>query len=232
MADPRSPGGTRALRRWTMGRRLMRRPAAVVLVLSLGLVALPMATAASAAGATTDRVSVTSTGGEANAYSQLDGGSGLSAPMDAMWSSPRPPRTWLPHRRQVACSLRDRVANTTELISVSYTGAPANGSSYEATISPDGRYVAFTSTATDLIDPSTGFSDTNASPDVYLRDLDDPTSGAARIVSVSSSGAQGNDGSGPAIDQQRRSVHRVRILRDEPRYGDLGHEREQRCLPP
>ncbi len=79
--------------------------------------------------------------------------------------------------------------------------------SYEATISPDGRYVAFTSTATDLIDPSTGFSDTNASPDVYLRDLDDPTSGATRIVSVSSSGAQGNDGSErPSISSDGRYI--------------------------
>jgi uncharacterized repeat protein (TIGR01451 family) len=56
--------------------------------------------------------------------------------------------------------VRDRVAGTTERISLDSAGDEAPGGGDEPAISPDGRYVAFT----------TSDFDENFSPDVYLRD--------------------------------------------------------------
>jgi len=61
--------------------------------------------------------------------------------------------------------VRDRAAGTTERISVSSTGQQANGDSFFASISADGRFVAFVSWA-DNIAPG----DTNGCSDVFLRD--------------------------------------------------------------
>lgn len=47
--------------------------------------------------------------------------------------------------------LRDRSAGTTRRLTVTADGTPANGASYHPTISSDGRYVAFWSSATDLV---------------------------------------------------------------------------------
>ena len=77
------------------------------------------------------------------------------------------------------------IADTTELvelISVSTTGTVGNSSSGGAALSPDGRFVAFTSFADNLV---TG--DTNAAPDVFLRDR---ACGTTTRVSVSSAGLQ------------------------------------------
>jgi Tol biopolymer transport system component len=76
----------------------------------------------------------------------------------------------------------DLAGNTPLLISVAKGGAPANGISYSPTISSDGRYTAFVSQASNLVD-----GDTNNSADVFLYDR---TSGDTRRVSVSSSGEQ------------------------------------------
>ncbi|MEN4030122.1 MAG: hypothetical protein PQ975_05955, partial [Methanobacterium sp.] len=62
--------------------------------------------------------------------------------------------------------VRDRLLNTTTLVSVSSTGEQGNGDSSQPSISADGRYVAFTSYATNLV---TG--DTNGVSDVFVRDL-------------------------------------------------------------
>lgn len=57
----------------------------------------------------------------------------------------------------------------TELVSVNAAGtASGNGHSVSATISDDGRYVCFVSSATDL---APGVTDTNSVEDVYVRDL-------------------------------------------------------------
>ena len=50
-----------------------------------------------------------------------------------------------------AVYVRDRVAGSTERISVSSSGSPAGGDSADATISADGRLVAFSSYADDLV---------------------------------------------------------------------------------
>jgi hypothetical protein len=80
--------------------------------------------------------------------------------------------------------LRDRQSGTTERVSVATGGAQGNSQSYEASISADGRFVAFTSTATNLV-----ANDTNSAWDAFLRDRQ---SGTTVRVSVSTSGVQGN----------------------------------------
>jgi Tol biopolymer transport system component len=62
--------------------------------------------------------------------------------------------------------VRDVDSDATTLVSVSTTGAPGNGSSSEPGISADGRYVLFTSSATDLTSDGTG-----ANGAIYVRDL-------------------------------------------------------------
>ncbi len=61
--------------------------------------------------------------------------------------------------------VRDRVAHTTRMVSLSTAGAIANNTCQIATISSDGRYVAYETMATNLDSP-----DTNANWDIYLRD--------------------------------------------------------------
>ena len=62
--------------------------------------------------------------------------------------------------------IRDRVAGTTTLVSVSTNGGPANGASTDPVMTPDGRFVAFISSASNLVP-----NDTNGIPDVFVRDL-------------------------------------------------------------
>lgn len=80
--------------------------------------------------------------------------------------------------------VRDRTTGMTERLSISTGGTQANGASYQASISADGRFIAFTSQANNLVQ-----GDTNASTDVFVRDrLIHSTSRA----SVSTAGTQGN----------------------------------------
>ncbi len=62
--------------------------------------------------------------------------------------------------------VRDRDAGETRLVSVSVMGDRANGYCESAAISPDGRYVAFSSAATTLYD-----GDTDGVVDVFVADL-------------------------------------------------------------
>jgi Tol biopolymer transport system component len=62
--------------------------------------------------------------------------------------------------------VRDRQADTTERVSISSTEEQANASSGAAAITPDGRFVAFSSAATNLVAGDVEDSAT----DVYLRD--------------------------------------------------------------
>lgn len=95
--------------------------------------------------------------------------------------------------------LRDMQAGTTTLVSVESTGAQGNGVSSGPTISADGRYVAFYSSATNLV---TG--DTNAVRDVFLHDVQ---TGITSRLSVDSSGIQGDGlSSGPKISADGRYV--------------------------
>jgi Tol biopolymer transport system component len=95
--------------------------------------------------------------------------------------------------------VRDLQSNTTERISVPTSGAEANGGSVAPAISEDGRYVAFESSATNLIG-----GDTNGKKDVFLRDV---LLGVTSRVSVSTSGGQADRQSvDPAISNDGRYV--------------------------
>jgi Tol biopolymer transport system component len=63
--------------------------------------------------------------------------------------------------------VRDLLQGTTTLVSVDMMGGSADSGSGEPSISADGRYVAFQSAATDLVDGE----DSPATNDVFVRDL-------------------------------------------------------------
>lgn len=83
--------------------------------------------------------------------------------------------------------VRDLLTGTTRRVSVSSSGSQANESSEYPSISPDGRYVAFASNASNLVP-----GDTNGFYDVFIRDLKTNTT---KLVSLGSSGNQGNEAS-------------------------------------
>jgi hypothetical protein len=80
--------------------------------------------------------------------------------------------------------VHDRQTGVTERVSVDSAGNQANNLSEFAVISGDGRYVAFDSTASNLV---TG--DTNGFRDIFVHDLQ---TGTTELLSVDSSGTQAN----------------------------------------
>jgi Tol biopolymer transport system component len=81
--------------------------------------------------------------------------------------------------------VRDRQTGTTERVSVASDGAQADGgNSFAGTMSADGRYVTFTSVASNLV-----AGETNGFLHIYLHDR---ATGLTERVSVSSLGVQGD----------------------------------------
>jgi Tol biopolymer transport system component len=81
---------------------------------------------------------------------------------------------------------RDLVTGLTITISISSLGFPSNANSGSASISGDGRYVVFSSTATNLVP-----EDTSTDDDIFLRDT---VLATTTLVSVNTAGtAGGND---------------------------------------
>lgn len=82
--------------------------------------------------------------------------------------------------------VRDLVANKTILVSINSAGTDSsNGSSREGTISADGRFVAFSSSGTNLLPTSVQYSKRQ----IFLRDL---VTGAITLMSVSHMGQPAN----------------------------------------
>lgn len=81
--------------------------------------------------------------------------------------------------------VRDRLTGRTERVSVSSLGAEGDGLSGDTAISADGRYVAFQSSASNLVP-----GDTNGLRDAFIHDRQ---TGETERVSVSSLGIEGND---------------------------------------
>ncbi len=79
--------------------------------------------------------------------------------------------------------VRDSQANTTRRVSMSSSGRQGNGASTADAISPNGRYVVFTSRASNL----SVARDTNGVADVFVRDR---TLGITRRVSIPPAGGQ------------------------------------------
>ncbi len=87
----------------------------------------------------------------------------------------------------------------TSRVSLDAQGKEGNGNSGRAALSGDGRYLVFTSSATNLV-----AGDNNGEPDVFVKDL---LSGAIVRASVSSSGVESNSHSlYPVIDHSGRFV--------------------------
>ncbi|HEY2833797.1 MAG TPA: hypothetical protein VGJ14_15310 [Sporichthyaceae bacterium] len=80
--------------------------------------------------------------------------------------------------------LHDMQTGSTERVSVSATGEQSNADSYAASVSEDGRYVAFVSLATNLV-----LGDTNNVREVFVRDR---TKNTTIRVAMSDAGLQGN----------------------------------------
>jgi Tol biopolymer transport system component len=95
--------------------------------------------------------------------------------------------------------VRDLRGGTTELVSRGLDGSAAGGASSEPVLSGDGRVVAFTSSAADIVP-----GDENASDDVFVRSLDD---GGVRVVSATPEGRPATgDSHGASISQDGRRV--------------------------
>jgi Tol biopolymer transport system component len=80
--------------------------------------------------------------------------------------------------------VHDRQTGQTTRVSVSSSNAEANGYSQEPTISADGRYIAFRSTASNLIS-----NDMNMDEDIFVHDQQ---TGQTTRVSVASDGTEAN----------------------------------------
>lgn len=84
--------------------------------------------------------------------------------------------------------VHDRHTGQTTRVSVSSDGAQGNDNSFGGKISPDGRFVAFTSSATSLV-----AGDTNTYQDVFVHDRQ---TGQTSMISRAAGGASSNGDSG------------------------------------
>ena len=74
----------------------------------------------------------------------------------------------------------DRVSGATALVTLSKTGTPSAAGGFAASVSADGRFVAFASAGSDFVD-----GDTNGTVDIFLRDMNN---GTTAMVSASQTG--------------------------------------------
>ncbi len=95
--------------------------------------------------------------------------------------------------------VHDRETGATERVSVASDGTQGNATSWQPSLSADGRHVAFYTAASNLVP-----ADTNGETDVFVHDRE---TGATERVSVASDGAQVNDFSWqPSISGDGRYV--------------------------
>lgn len=140
---------------------------------------------AAAARHTTTRVSVQTGGAQANGDTLFPGRPAMSADgrfvaFSSFMTNLVPGDT----NTQSDVFVHDRQTNSTTRVSVATGGAQASGASFGAAISADGRYVAFTSDAANLV-----AGDTNGEWDVFVRDRQ---TGTTSRESVASGGGQVN----------------------------------------
>jgi cysteine-rich repeat protein len=146
---------------------------------------------------TTAIVSVTPAGTPAN-------GASLGGPMSAddrfiLFSSDAPDVVAGDTNGAIDTFLRDLVAGVTSRVSVASDGTEGNGASFAIGLSADGRVVAFSGDASNLV-PGDG----NGAKDVFVRDLD---AGVTARASVASDGSEGNaDSLGDSLSADGRLV--------------------------
>ena len=146
---------------------------------------------------TTERVSVDSSGAQANSDSLF---AAISA--DGRYVAFESAATNLVAGDTNACMdvfVHDRQTGTTVRASVDSSGTQGDSYSLYPAISADGRYVAFASQATNLV-----AGDTNGWADIFVRDLQ---TGTTERVDVGPGGAEGDaDSSVPSISADGRYV--------------------------
>jgi Tol biopolymer transport system component len=97
--------------------------------------------------------------------------------------------------------IRDLLAGTTAVVSVSTNGGNANGESRGAVMSLDGRYVAFVSDASNLV-----AGDTNRIPDVFVRDIQSSTTLVVSQGAIATNAATGGGSAGPEMTPDGRYI--------------------------
>jgi Tol biopolymer transport system component len=148
-------------------------------------------------GQTTERVSVDSSGVEARygGESPSISADGRYVVFDSVSSTLVPGDT----NSTYDVFVHDRKTGVTERVSVNTSGGQGNARSESASISADGRYVAFESEADNLVP-----GDTNSTYDVFVHDR---KTGVTERVSVDSSGNEANSQSrSPSISADGNSV--------------------------
>jgi Tol biopolymer transport system component len=147
--------------------------------------------------ATTERVSVSSTGAQegygADSSTPAISADGTSVAFESTAANLVPGDT----NGSSDVFVRDRSTGTTWRASRSSAGVQGNGWSFSAAISGDGRYVSFTSQASNLV-----AGDTDGFDDVFVRDR---TARTTQLVSVPMIAVEA-DGDDPAISADGRFV--------------------------
>jgi hypothetical protein len=217
----RSSGHPRHARPWRL---------VVVAALAALLLALlgPSAALAHPPG-TTQRVSVSSTGIAGDNFSVLAAISG-DGRFVAFWSLAS---TLVPGDTNGTTDVfvHDQQAGTTERVSMDSRERQSTGGDQggvldtnfgRPAISPDGRFVAFASSATNLVK-----GDKNQTVDVFLRDR---AAGTTERVSLAGRGTEANAGKLRPRAQPRRPPGGLHLLRRQP--GHRRHQLRQRRLCP
>ena len=147
---------------------------------------------------TTVRVSVSSSGEQANAFSDFP----LAISSDGRYIAFNSDSTNLVANDTNDAAdvfVHDNQTGATERVSIASDGTQADAASYYPSISANGQLVTFTSNSSNLV-----FGDSNSQADVFVRDR---ISSTTSRVSVNSSGEQGNGASrSPAISGDGRYV--------------------------
>jgi len=173
------------------------------LALTVSALALAAVPASAGVAVTTTRVSVNSAGASGNPCSGCSSNLPISISATGRFVafSDNAPNLVKDKRSYFYdVYVRDRVRGETTRVSVNSAGAEGNNDSFYPSISANGRFVAFASLASNLVP-----GDRNHRLDVFVRDR---KRGETTRVSVTSAGAEANDGSIwlPAISDNGRVV--------------------------
>jgi hypothetical protein len=149
---------------------------------------------------TTERVSLTNTGGEANSGGGPFARTALSADGRFVGFGSNASNLVAGDTNNIGdIFIRDRQAGTTERVNVSSAEEEANDVPFNAALSDNGRVVTFDGEASNLVP-----GDTNAFSDIFVRDLD---TGTTERVNVGPAGEQANGVSfSPSLNADGRFV--------------------------
>jgi Tol biopolymer transport system component len=148
----------------------------IALVIALVVVTLPAAARGEPANGGSFTASISGDGGR---YVAFDAAASNLVPDD--------------HNGALDVFVRDRLTSKTQRVNVGPQGVEANERSSDPAISADGRYVAFTSWASNLIP-----GDTNNRPDVFVHDR---TTGLTELI-----GGGNDETASPSISADGRYV--------------------------